>query len=152
MRDRCCTRFDLKIALPRHVHALTMFARPPACARVPLLAAGRFLPRLLLRDTIPWVHTFPLPPGRTFLSTCPPTLGRFYLARSVKRLLQVGQNWKVELRISFRSFRVIQPARVRARAFSAHDLSTFSFPVLSRIHQARFDPRESHSVREIIKR
>lgn len=79
----------------------------------------------------------------------PYPLGRFYLARSVKRLLQVGQNWKVELRISFRSFRVIRLARARF----LHTIYRLSpFPVLPRIHQARFDPGKSRRVREIIKR
>lgn len=123
-QDRCCTRFDLKIALPRHV-------RPDDRAS----PRGDFSLGFSFAIPSPEYTPFHSHQVETFLPTY--SLGRFYLAGSVKRLLQVGQNWKVELRISFRSFRVIQLVRMRARVFSTHDLSTFlAFPVLLGIHQS----------------
>jgi len=134
-------RFDLKIALPRHVH-LDDRASP----------RGDYFPRFSFAIPSPeYIHPSTSYPGGTFLPIY--LLSRFYLAGSVKRLLQVGQNWKVELRISFRSFRVIQLAMVRARACSLHTIYRLSsFPGLLRIHQVRFDPKESRRAREIIKR
>lgn len=101
MQDRCYTRFDLKIALPRHV-------------RLDDRASPRGDSSLGFSFAIPSPGCTPFRSYQVEPSYLP-TYPVVSISQDLKRLLQVGQNWKVELRISFRSFRVIQLARVRAR-------------------------------------
>lgn len=97
--------FDSKIALPRHV--LASYDRASSRNDFTLAVPSRYhspgahLILLAGRNLLIYLPTY-LP---TYVPNYLP--GRFYLAESVKKLLQVGQNWKMELQISFRSLQTI---------------------------------------------